>query len=308
MRLRNIPGAREAIGVSEYVIPEENECADYSLGRCYFSDILQKGNGKKDRGRENKMHDRIVKYDLLRIAACFAVVMLHVSGSYWYSVGVDSDQFRIMTIYNGMTRFAVPVFFMLSGLFLLDPEREMPAKKWASKVLKLAAAFYIWSLFYAFQSVLYNGIRNGFDSLEPGIWSNAVMRLVMGHEHMWFLLNLLGFYLLLPVLRKICEDMKVTAYFLALWVLIRFLVVPVFGEIGGGLLSALVAQMQFNLLAGFIGYFLGGYFLNKIYIPGGYGGYCMLREFMRLFPPLSERSRTAGPAGSVMIIGFRAAM
>lgn len=27
MRLRNIPGAREAIGVSEYVIPEENECA-----------------------------------------------------------------------------------------------------------------------------------------------------------------------------------------------------------------------------------------------------------------------------------------
>lgn len=27
MRLRNIPGAREAIGVSEYVIPEESECA-----------------------------------------------------------------------------------------------------------------------------------------------------------------------------------------------------------------------------------------------------------------------------------------
>ena len=27
MRLRNIPGAREAIGTSEYVIPEENECA-----------------------------------------------------------------------------------------------------------------------------------------------------------------------------------------------------------------------------------------------------------------------------------------
>lgn len=27
MRLRNIPGAREAIGDSEYVIPEENECA-----------------------------------------------------------------------------------------------------------------------------------------------------------------------------------------------------------------------------------------------------------------------------------------
>lgn len=27
MRLRNIPGAREAIGVSEYVVPEESDCA-----------------------------------------------------------------------------------------------------------------------------------------------------------------------------------------------------------------------------------------------------------------------------------------
>ena len=27
MRLRNIPGSREAIGASEYVVPEESECA-----------------------------------------------------------------------------------------------------------------------------------------------------------------------------------------------------------------------------------------------------------------------------------------
>ena len=27
MRLRNIPGSREAIGACEYVVPEESECA-----------------------------------------------------------------------------------------------------------------------------------------------------------------------------------------------------------------------------------------------------------------------------------------
>ncbi len=30
---------------------------------------------------------RVVRYDLLRIIACLGVVLLHVSGSYWYNAG-----------------------------------------------------------------------------------------------------------------------------------------------------------------------------------------------------------------------------
>lgn len=212
---------------------------------------------------------RIVKYDLLRIAACFAVVLLHVSNSYWYVVDVESRDFLIMTIYNSFTRFAVPVFFMLSGLFLLDPERELTTKKWVLKLVKLAAGFYIWSLFYAFQSVIFNGIRYGFGSVDQEMWSDAVARLVMGHGHMWFLLDLFGFYLLLPVFRKVCEDIRVTAYFLTLWVLVRFLLVTVFPGIGGGLVMAVVTAQHLYILTGYIGYFLAGYFLNKINIPKG---------------------------------------
>ena len=75
--------------------------------------------------RGTKMN-RIVKYDILRVVACFAIVMLHVSNGYWYVVNVDSGDFTVMTIYNTFTRFGVPVFFMLSGMFLLDPARELP--------------------------------------------------------------------------------------------------------------------------------------------------------------------------------------
>ncbi|MDE6700876.1 MAG: acyltransferase family protein [Acetatifactor sp.] len=214
------------------------------------------------------MH-RIVKYDLLRIIACFAVVLLHVSNSYWYVESVESRNFLIMTVYNSFTRFAVPVFFMLSGLFLLDPDRELPVKKWALKIFRLVAGFYIWSLFYAFQSVIFNGLRNGFDSVDQKMWSDAVTRLVMGHGHMWFLLDLLGFYLLLPVFRKVCEDIRVMGYFLLLWVIVRFLVVTVFPGLAGGMLLAWVTAQHLYMLTGYIGYFLGGYFLNKISIPKG---------------------------------------
>lgn len=67
---------------------------------------------------------RSIKYDLLRITACFAIVLLHVSNSYWYVVDVDSQEFAAMTVYNSFTRFGVPVFVMLSGLFVLDSEKE----------------------------------------------------------------------------------------------------------------------------------------------------------------------------------------
>ncbi len=211
--------------------------------------------------------NRIVKYDLLRIISCFAIVLLHVSNGYWYVVDINGSDFTTMTIYNSFTRFGVPVFFMLSGLFLLNPEKELSAKKWISKILKLAVGFYIWSLFYAFQSVIYNGVLHGWGTVTSDMWSNAITRFIKGHGHMWFLLDLLGFYLLLPILRKICEDIKVTGYFLLLWVIVRFLIATVLPQIDGGAVYSFVDLMHLYLLNGYIGYFLAGYYLDKVHIP-----------------------------------------
>ena len=68
--------------------------------------------------------NRVIKYDILRVFASFAIVLLHVSASYWSVVDVNSKEFLVMTVYNSMTRFAVPVFFMLSGLFLVSRSEE----------------------------------------------------------------------------------------------------------------------------------------------------------------------------------------
>ena len=211
--------------------------------------------------------NRIVKYDILRVVACFAIVMLHVSNGYWYVVNVDSGDFTVMTIYNSFTRFGVPVFFMLSGIFLLDPARELPPRKWGSKMLKLSAGFYSWSLFYAFQSVIFNGLVHGWGSVTQEMWSTAFTRFIMGHGHMWFLLDLFGFYLLLPILRKICENIKIVEYFLLLWLITRFFVIAIMPYVGGEIVIALMNSLHLYSLTGYIGYFMGGYYLNKINIP-----------------------------------------
>ena len=104
---------------------------------------------------------RIIKYDILRIVACFAIVLLHVSSSVLDTVNVHSSEFLIMIVYNSLTRFAVPIFFMLSGLFLLSPDRENI--KLGKRILKLVSLFYVWSAFYGFQGIIFDVLTGGGD-------------------------------------------------------------------------------------------------------------------------------------------------
>ena len=141
---------------------------------------------------------RVLKYDVLRVIACFAIVLLHVSASYWSVVDIYGSEFVVMTVYNSLTRFAVPVFFMLSGLFLVSPERENV--KVGKRVLKIILLFYIWSAFYAFQGVAVDALTGQF---SQEAWNGALQRFVFGHVHMWFLQMLAGFYILIPVARQL---------------------------------------------------------------------------------------------------------
>lgn len=223
--------------------------------------------------------NRISKYDVLRVVASFSIVLLHVSASYWSVVDIYSREFVIMTIYNSLTRFAVPVFFMLSGLFLVAPEKKELAL--GKRILKLVLLFYVWSAFYAFQGVAVDTLRGEF-SVE--VWRAAVERFIFGHVHMWFLQMLCGFYILIPVARQISTKEKALQYYLVLWAVFRYLI-PTLTEIFHWYtLQARIDSLGMDILAGNFGYFLLGYYLNitdirkgirrVIYVMGG-GALCL---------------------------------
>jgi len=70
---------------------------------------------------------RIYYLDVLRVLATLAVVVLHVAADRWYG-DVGSFSWKVFTGYSGITRFCVPVFFMISGALFLQKEKQVPVK------------------------------------------------------------------------------------------------------------------------------------------------------------------------------------
>ena len=77
---------------------------------------------EKDNIQIRKLLHRNISYDLLRIQAAILVVLLHVSAIGWNVISPHKSQWMIINLYNSMTRGAVPIFFMLSGAFLLKKD------------------------------------------------------------------------------------------------------------------------------------------------------------------------------------------
>lgn len=206
------------------------------------------------------MGERVKKFDYLRCFACMAVVLLHVSSSYWSCIDINSFDFGVMTVYNAVSRFAVPVFMMLSGLFLLSPQKEMSGKSIWKRILRLVIAFYVWSAFYAFQGLAVKAVTG--QGVTTQLWKASLERFLWGHYHMWFIFLILGFYVLLPIVRKLCESKTIIEYYLILWFATAYVIPALAPVIGVDWLSAWVQKLSMNMLIGYLGYFILGYYIK----------------------------------------------
>lgn len=189
--------------------------------------------------------------DLLRMAAFFTVAGLHVISSIWSVLPLWTPQWLIATLLRAT--WAVPVFVMISGRFLLDPERQPRLARYAARVL---TALIFWGLIYQLYYLAADWENYNWRRFGAGI--------VTGAYHMWYLWMLLGLYLLTPILRKIASDRKLTAYFLLLhifWQGGTWLagLLP----IGGSTATTVLNHLDLSPVGGFSGYFLLGFQLHR---------------------------------------------
>ena len=187
---------------------------------------------------------------------------LHISAGNWQTTDVNSFNWQVLNFYDGLVRFGVPVFVMISGALFLDTSKDIPIRKIFSKYIpRIAAAFIFWSFVYAAR----NYVKTG-DILK------AFGHLVRGHYHLWFLFMITGMYMLIPFLRKIAESPFLTKYFLVLALIFTFLlpecakIISVFSEKYGTFAAECVNNFHMRFVGGFTGYFLLGYVLDKISI------------------------------------------
>jgi surface polysaccharide O-acyltransferase-like enzyme len=211
--------------------------------------------------------------DALRALAVLAVIILHTASDYIDHYGeISNSNWWSADIYNGLVRFCVPMFVVLSGAFLLRPDRIITIKELLLKRLpKLIIPLFAWSIIY----ILFKTIDYG----EPIASINVVEQLKIFYNgpvayHLWFLYMMIGVYFAWPVINVYIKAAteKNILYFLTLW----FIVNSVLGIIN--IFTGLAPSIEVNIFIGYIGYFLFGYYLfnytfaratlNKIYLTG----------------------------------------
>ncbi len=73
---------------------------------------------------ENNSQPRELLYDFIRIIASLAVIVIHTSASYCLTADKSFYWFFAVAS-NALSRFAVPMFFMISGMFLLKKQEPL---------------------------------------------------------------------------------------------------------------------------------------------------------------------------------------
>lgn len=195
---------------------------------------------------------RRTELDCLRLVAFLAVVALHVGSSVWSGMPLWTPAWLVATLLR--LTWAVPVFVMLSGRFFLDPERSLSVAALVKKMLRLLAAMAFWGVVY---ELFY--LSRDFKNYT---WKRFVAGVVTGAYHVWFLWMLLGLYAITPLLRRISDDPKLTAYFLLLHIFMQ--TAEYFGiSLLGKPLEKVLADLQPQFVLGWSGYFLLGYFLHS---------------------------------------------
>lgn len=79
--------------------------------------------------------ERIYAFDLLKIFASLAVVLVHISSSRFLQHDVTSFDWQVFNLWDSACRWCVPVFVMVSGALLLNPNKKIDIASMVKKYI-----------------------------------------------------------------------------------------------------------------------------------------------------------------------------
>lgn len=229
--------------------------------------------------------NHIAWVDLLRIVACFLVVLAHCCDPF---VGNFSDKTDFMSgaLWGSFVRPCVPLFAMISGVLLFPVKMDMRTF-YARRLKRVVIPLVVWSL--ALPLMYYAYFATGVQTSSPNIvmdsytWSATAEKLYLflfnfnyDTTPLWYLYMLVGLYLFMPIMGAWLNQAPRKDVKLFLWIWGVSMVLPVMqvaapflgyeGNYGSmGLLGVCLWNpygMLYNF-AGFMGYMVLGHYLVK---------------------------------------------
>jgi len=153
--------------------------------------------------------ERIEEITLLRAMAFMAITMQHCIAEYIYRADILQPDAVMLAMLFHYTRFGTPTFVFLSGVILFY-NYAGTALRYGSYVKRrfvdIGVPFLCWTAIYWVSVTLFSG-----QSLATGdAWRALASQLLSptyGY-HLWFILMIFQFYLLLPLFLHMAEPLK----------------------------------------------------------------------------------------------------
>lgn len=157
--------------------------------------------------------------DELRGVATLSVIVLHVSSYFVANNTLGSGNWWVGNFYESITRFSVPIFFMLSGLLALEGGKLNTTEFVGKKVKRILLPFVFWSFVFTIITVL----KSLFFDKELMLFE-LLVNFVAGdaYYHLWFLHTLFIICLLSPFLQKVYRYSPNKSFKLALLAIVAF--------------------------------------------------------------------------------------
>ncbi len=211
--------------------------------------------------------ERVAYADLLRILSVFAVIVIHVANGGELASDIGSLNWHICNLYNTSVRWAVPVFVMLSGMFLLNPDKDVCIRKVYGKyVLRILLAIAVWGLFYRCTDIAFSRyIRHKEISRNAAIVEILEIPFGTAWFHLWYLYMIIGLYVMTPIYRVFTRyaSKKEALYLLAVFAL-SGICLPFLKKILVMVHPRLALNLYVTETVNYTGYFFAGYYFSKL--------------------------------------------
>lgn len=217
---------------------------------------------------EKSIDKRVLYPDVLRIIAVFAVITIHVCSSAFFSKPVVSFDWMVLNFYGSLIRWAVPIFVMVSGMFFLNPQKELRLSKlYGKNIFRIVVALLFWGILYQSINVLEVFFSRSSDVnliIKTMVEEYSHVLLYPPCFHLWFLYMIVGLYVLTPLFRIFTKNAEKKDYQYLFSVYALFgIVLPFINDLLSVFVDGLKVNFEIAELLGFSTYFILGYYLSK---------------------------------------------
>lgn len=203
--------------------------------------------------------ERLLYLDVIKIIACFLVIVNHTNSVIFLSASPSPVWFLSVALFF-LSKIAVPLFIMSSGAVILG--KADPLKKTFMRVGRIVVVLIVFSFIFSIYAHWLNG---SFQNFNPLFELFMVFKQPVTASY-WYLYTYIGLLMLSPFLARMLMHFSNSMY---LYFFVLSVLVPGVYPILTHVFPAFSVSSDFIALipSVYVGLFVAGYFLHKLATP-----------------------------------------